>query len=232
MEKQKNNDSQSFYCYENSNVLINKFNIRDSDVLHEVENMIVAFKLTKVIDNETTFKRNLSMEHYMQIHKYLFEDIYDFAGELRKEFTNKKEVIDGEDSIRIYCNPDFIYRNLKEHLATMKLEATKIKNREDVIKFLVTNYFELYYIHPFREGNSRTLREFLRQYVEIMNRQLFKFGNFELDYTNFTKKDNNYLTKALVWNISSDVKKQTISIEIMIELMDKCLIEKDNIKQK
>lgn len=220
-----NESNQSIYCYKNSNVLINKLGIMDLNLLIATENVLVTFRLAQIIDNRTDFRRNLTIDHYTNIHKHLFQDLYDFAGELRKEFTNKRNDSIDEEGTRIYCNPDFIYTCLKEQLGKMKSEAVRIKNREELLNFITKNYFELYYIHPFRDGNSRTLREFLRQYVEIMSKQLFKFGKFELDYSNFEEIDNTELTRALVWNISGDLSKQEKSVDHLKQIFDKCLIE-------
>ena len=164
----------------------------------------------------------------MAIHRYLFDELYPFAGELRKEFTNKKNNAEGldEEGVRIYCNPDFIYDCLKLQLDKMKREALKIYTKDNLIDFLTRNYFELYYIHPFREGNSRTLREFLREYVEIMNKLLFTFGQFELAYTELEKEDAEKITRAVIWNTSENIKKQDQSYSILREVFEKCLIEK------
>ena len=228
MEKEINESNQSIYCYEGTSILINKKNIKNYKELEKIENMLVTYKLSKIIGNETDFKRDLTINHYLAIHKYLFEDLYTFAGELRKEFTNKKNDAEGlsEEGIRIYCNPDFIYDCLKEQLNKMKKEAVKIYTRDNLIDFLTRNYFELYYIHPFREGNSRTLREFLREYVEIMNKLLFTFGEFELTYTELDKEDTEKITRSVIWNTSENTEKQEQSYNMLREVFKKCLIEK------
>lgn len=228
MTKEINENNQSIYCYEGTSVLINNKEIKDPIELEKIENMLTTYKLARLINNETTFRRDLTLEHYLAIHKYLFEELYPFAGEIRKEFTNKKNNAEGldENGIRIYCNPDFIYDCLKEHLAKMKKEAVKIYTKDNIVDFLTRNYFELYYIHPFREGNSRTLREFLREYVEIMNKLLFTFGEFELKYSELTQEDNEKITRSVIWNTSEELEKQQQSYDMLREVFNKCLIQK------
>lgn len=225
---QINENNQSMYCYEGTSVLINKKDIKDHDVLEEVEKLVVTYKLAQIINNESYFKRDLSMNHYLAIHRYLFEDIYPFAGELRKEFTNKKNNAEGldEEGTRIFCNPDFIHVCLQEQLSKMKKEAVKIYSKDNLIDFLTRNYLELYYIHPFREGNSRTLREFLREYVEIMNKLILTFGDFEIKYSELDPEDNIKFIKAVIWNTSKEQEKQEQSYFILREAFSKCLIEK------
>ena len=230
MEKEINKNNQSIYCYEGTSILINKKDIMDKKKLEKLENMVTTYRMSQIINNDTSFKRDLSLEHYLNIHKYLFDDLYYFAGKIREEFINKRNDIEipNEPGIRIYCNPDFIYNCLKEQLILMKKEAVEIKNRDDILNFLTKNYLELYYIHPFREGNSRTLREFLREYVEIMNKLLFKFGDFELKYSTLDTMDNQKLTLSVIWNTSEEKEKQEKSYEILKEVFDKCLINNLN----
>lgn len=223
--KEINQDNQSIYCYPGTSILINKKNIKDKIELYKIENMLVNYKLAELIAGKEPFRRDLTYTHYTELHRYLFNDLYEFAGELRQEFTNKTNDEVGEPGIRIYCNPDFIYERLNEQLIKMKKEAVRIENRVQFISFLANSYMELYYIHPFREGNSRTLREFLREYVELMDKLLIKFGNFKLVYSNLTDDDRKNLIRATIWNISNEKEKQEKSIPLLEMIFSKCLIE-------
>jgi len=225
-EKIITENNQSIYCYPGTSILINKKNIMNKEQLHELENASVIYKLSQLIEGKEPFRKDLTIEHYISLHKYLFGDLYEFGGELRKEFTNKtNDEIDGEEGIRIYCNPDFIYETLNERLITMKKEAIKVKSKEELISFLASNYMELYYIHPFREGNSRTLREFLREYVELMNKFIITFGNYEIKYSTLNDKDREDFIRATIWNTSKDQEKQKNSIKLLENIFNKCLVE-------
>lgn len=220
-----NQDNQSIYCYPETSILINKKDIKDKIKLEKVENMLVNYKLAELISGKEPFKRNLTYEHYIKLHEYLFGDLYPFAGKLREEFTNKSNEEVNEEGIRIYCDPNFIYGLLNEQLGKMKKQAVKVSNRKEFISFLANSYMELYFIHPFREGNSRTLREFLREYVEIMNKLLIKFGNYSLEYSNLNEEDRFNFIRSTVWNISKDKNKQDASIPMLESIFDKCLME-------
>lgn len=218
--------SQSIYCYPGTTVLINNKDIKDKAKLLKLEKMLVVAKLSTLINGEQPFRRDLSINHYIALHKYLFGDLYPFGGELRREFTNKKnDEIEGEEGTRIYCSPPLIYQKLDEQLKKMKSQATKIYTRESFVNFLANSYMELYYIHPFREGNSRTLREFLREYVELMDKLLIKFGNYKLDYSSLQESGYDNFIRAVIWNTSNDKNKQEKSIELLKEVFDQCLIE-------
>ena len=54
--------------------------------------------------------------------------------------------------------------------------------------FLTKFYKDIIYVHPFRDGNSRTTREFLREYVKV------RFG-LELDYSKMDKETFNLALK-------------------------------------
>lgn len=225
-QKEITENNQSIYCYPGTSILKNKKNIMDKEKLLELEKITVIYKLSLLIEGKEPFRRDLTINHYISLHKYLFGDIYEFGGELRKEFTNKtNDEINGEDGIRIYCNPNYIYENLNARLIAMKKDAVKVKSKEDLISFLATNYMELYYIHPFREGNSRTLREFLREYVELMNKFIIKFGNYEIEYSVLNNDDRENFIRATIWNTSKDQQKQRDSIKLLEDIFNKCLVE-------
>ncbi len=73
---------QSLYCYPGSDVLKNKLNIRDSDELKRAEEEITALKQYMLM--ETPIKGHFSKTQLMNIHRFLFEDIYPFAGLIRR----------------------------------------------------------------------------------------------------------------------------------------------------
>ena len=129
--KEINPSNQSIYCYPGTSVLINNRNIMDKKELLQLEKMLVNYNLTELILGKGDFKRDLTYNHYLAIHRYLFESLYPFAGKLREEFTNKtNDEIEGEEGIRIYCNPDFIYDALNERLKLMKKQAVKVKSKD------------------------------------------------------------------------------------------------------
>ena len=119
---------------------------------------------------------NFDIEHLKSIHKFLFEDIYDFAGEFRKVNMGKADRASFTDYRDIEINLNQILNNID----------IKLIDRS-VSKFLYAEALaEMYYllleIHPFREGNGRTVREFLRQYVKDRNKNI-EDVDYELDFT-------------------------------------------------
>lgn len=154
---------KSQYCYENSNVLINKLDLKDSKKLRYYEAKITAAKLLGLRKMGVT--GNFDIEHLKSIHKYLFEDIYPFAGKIRTEDIAK-------DSFR-FAKWEYIEDQLKELLNKLNSENFKNLSKEDFAKKLAYYMAELNVLHPFREGNGRTTREFIRQ-LAYVNRILFR----------------------------------------------------------
>ncbi len=75
-------------CYENSTVLIIKFDIRDGKVLDALEQNITSALIAKAT-LEIPFE-NVDFEFYKALHKYVFGDIYDWAGKTRTVNMSKK----------------------------------------------------------------------------------------------------------------------------------------------
>ena len=73
--------SDKIYCYPNSDVLINKLNIHDTDKLLEVERKLTMLRLMDLLEKPISGKFDL--EHLRNIHKYIFQDIYPWAGKIR-----------------------------------------------------------------------------------------------------------------------------------------------------
>ncbi len=163
--------------YLNNEVLKNKLNITDDLKLQEVERKMVQEKLDYLKDNPNLELFNI--KEYLNLHKYLFEDIYDFAGETRNEVIHK---------LIPFCLPQFIYTELNNVLSSSKLKLDNINTKEDLLLFITKLESDLDLIHPFREGNGRVLREFVRQYIlYICERN--NIEPFYIDYDLINKDD-------------------------------------------
>ena len=68
-------------CYEGTTCLVNKFNIKDQALLSFLEGQITFAKGSQLEQNP--IQGNFDFEHYKAIHKYLFDEIYEWAGTVR-----------------------------------------------------------------------------------------------------------------------------------------------------
>ncbi len=187
-------------------VLKNKLGMKTQEELDTAERMITSFKLSKLYleTGAQTFDR----EHLVSIHKYLFEDIYDFAGKTRTENIAKSFT---------FCLVQFIEPQLKDTLRRAKLQIPRIDSRKKLLDFIVVLYSDLDMIHPFREGNGRTEREFVRQYIDYIC-EVNGIGPYYLDYGLITDREG-YI-KAIE---QADV---LLNYGPLYNLFDKILVEK------
>ena len=201
----------SKYCYDNG-VLINKYDIKNLDLLHIVESDNAAYYQSMVVSGNTDYKFDFNINSYLDLHKKLFSRVYYFAGEIRDEFIYKscEPYLDRKTP---FCLPRFIRENLNNILREMEQRVSIIKGRDDLVKYLAYYYGELNMIHPFREGNGRTLRTYFLLLVEELNKY-FTFGEFELDYSLWNEEDKNSLIK---YSIINSVNGDTAGIEMCFD---------------
>src|SRR5699024_8487428 len=99
---------------------------------------------------------NFDVKHINAIHKYLFEDIYPFAGKLRTENIAK--------GVFRFAEWEYIEPELERLLNELKQENYLDNlSKEKLAERLAYYLSELNVLHPYREGNGRTIREFIRE---------------------------------------------------------------------
>ena len=162
-------ERNSKYCYQNSNTLINKLEIKDQATLQKYEARITAAKLLALRQKGIT--GNFDKNHFVSIHKYIFEDIYPFAGKFRTENIAK--------GYFRFAEWEYIEEELDKLLLKLKNENyLNEKSEEELAKALAYYMSELNVLHPFREGNGRTIREFIRQ-LALKNRYTLNLKKVE-----------------------------------------------------
>lgn len=169
------------YLIDGTNVLKNIPNIQDQDNLTAFERISSANRLAELY--EEPISNDFDINHLCQIHKYLFQDIYDWAGEIRNVHMMKQATV--------FLEPEKIRKYLEAILNETKEDLVNVKNKYDFATVLANLFYCLIFAHPFREGNGRTIREFIRQLVNSMD---LEFGAFDIDYS---KIDQNNLAMGL-----------------------------------
>ncbi len=143
----------SKYCYPGSDVLINIPGLREQKQLDAFERLVTADRLRLL--GLRPVKGNYNLKHLCDIHKFIFKDVYFFAGKLRDEDISK-------GSFR-FAHVKFIVPKANRLLRELRRENYLKGLLFDEFINKITNYFtELNVLHPFREGNGRSLREFIR----------------------------------------------------------------------
>lgn len=145
--------ASSIYCYPDSSVLKNKLDIRDPALLRKVEADLSTARQAEIF--RTPVVGRFTVTHLCNIHRKLLGDVYSFAGHFRRE-----DIAKGPTRF-------VTYSQIKEKLQRLLGQLQQEKWLENVPfeAFVARSAYymaELNYIHPFREGNGRTIREFMR----------------------------------------------------------------------
>lgn len=195
---------KDIYLYENSSILVNRLNIRDSSILADAEADYVSMRLRELA--EIPLKGHYDVSHFLRMHQYIFQDIYEWAGEPRKLNIEKSEDVLGGMSVE-YSDVMDIVKDIRYCLAKGKKYKWATISQEEIVEKFSGILAELWKIHAFREGNTRTTITFMCQYADAniknIDRQLFEensayvrtalvaYNAYFRDGSNFQKK--NYL---------------------------------------
>lgn len=151
------------YVYPNSSVLINKLNIRDEQELIDVEAQLLIAGIIDIhsIIDDLDFTDYTSLQ---TIHRFLFEDLYTWAGEFRTINIYKNERVLNGLSIN-YSDKDQIINDLKSIFNWTSHIQWSHENRQLPSQFakLMT---DIWRIHPYREGNTRAVSIFMKLFAD------------------------------------------------------------------
>ena len=189
------NMNDMMYCYPDSEVLRNKLGINDQKKLQEVERKLTAIRINDLI-HKPIFGR-FDLKHLCDIHFYIFQDLYIWAGELRKVEIAKENM---------FCKVMFLERQASEIFhAIRKDNYLEGMNYPAFVKRLAYHFSEINALHPFREGNGRTQREFIRE--------LALYNHYAVDFSNLDAYEM----------LSASTDSFLCRYEKMEALFDKCL---------
>ncbi|WP_110925935.1 Fic/DOC family protein [Bacillus massiliglaciei] len=206
MNKYKN---QSKYCYPGTDILINKFDEQDPEKLKKLEVIFTTRRIYQL------YKKPISgafgLKHLQKIHKFIFKDVYPFAGEIRDEGIAK-------GSTR-FATPMYIHNNGLEISKQLKDEKyLRGLDKEKFIQRLSYYMSEVNFLHPFPEGNGRTQREYFRL-LGLKN-------GFNIDWS---KIDEETMIKASIRSVlNSDSFEEIFNQAIVNEVPDMNLINQFN----
>lgn len=159
-----------------SEVLRNKVGATTVEDLRGAENDLLEFRLAELRTRPTLIPRTHDLAHLRRLHHQLFQDVYEWAGELRTVGLAKG---DGEDTS--FMPPLGIERPIA-HVASRIADSHLLRDvpREDLVDEVTYLYDYLNFAHPFREGNGRVEREFFGQLLAESGRGL-AWARIEMD---------------------------------------------------
>jgi cell filamentation protein len=150
-------DADDVYCIPGTAVLKNKAGITDQDQLDEYEGDFTAIRLLELTQNPV--EGSFDLAHLCKIHQYLFQDVYDWAGEVRTV-----DIIRGDSR---FCNVRHIQSYSNTVFSALAAEKYLVNLEPKVFTHPLAHYLsEINAIHPFREGNGRVQQLFISQLAE------------------------------------------------------------------
>ena len=140
-----NIDPISANCYPGTTLLINKFDIQDEEKLNEIESVLSSARYAEWLSapQSTVFDFN----HYKAIHRFLFSDLYDWAGEVRTVNISKKGT-QFTPAENIERQAELIFKRLK------KFNYFKDLPHSEFVEEIVDFYCITNALHPFREKHG------------------------------------------------------------------------------
>ena len=159
------------YLDQEAGCLRNLLNIKDRDQLAQIESNLSTIR---IVELDRSIIGNFDLEHLQAIHRYIFQDLYDWAGEIRHYGLSKGSTTFMPPSI-IHQGGAHLFQQLAREQHLKGLEAERFSDR--------AGYYlgEINHLHPFREGNGRTQRTFLNQ--------LAHQNNYHIAWDKMTQKE-------------------------------------------
>ena len=189
------------YCYPGTDVYQNKEDIRDSEDLE-------AFERHQGLSRLESLPHDIPMtpDGYQEIHRYLLQDVYDWAGQIRDIDISRTGP---------FCRHEYIEVEMDKRFAAL--------SAENDLRGLDTSTFaeraaehigELNAIHPFVDGNGRTLRAFL----EILGEQ----AGHEVDLVRIDPDR---------WNHASAVSFHSADNSLLSEIISEAIVDRQQSKE-
>ena len=199
------------YVSPNTEVLKNKFGIRDSERLLEIEKTITLGAWQDIREGKIKIKKTFDYKHLKSLHKELFKDLYDWAG--------KERTVDISKPGTLFCRAIFIEEEAKRIFNNLKKDnfLKDIKDKSKFSEKLGQLFLDINMLHPFREGNGRSQRLFIGD--------LAKENGYYLEWANISKeemiqisKNDNVKEVAKIFKenlkeVNQDLKTQNQSVQ-------------------
>ncbi|MBB6156831.1 MULTISPECIES: putative adenosine monophosphate-protein transferase Fic [Pseudomonas] len=185
---------QDPYCYPGSDVLRNLLNIRCEEELQKAERELSEIAISRFRLLPPPYDLTL----FQHIHRTLFCDVYDWAGQPRTVNIQKGDTF--------FCTAERILPEAEKIFRAMERNAWFVGlNKEELVVAIAETYGDLNVIHPFREGNGRAQR--------ILFEQIIINAGFTVDW---------WLIKEDAW-ISANVDAVACDYRGLEDIFENCI---------
>lgn len=171
----------------------NKLGITDRDEWEKTERDLAEQRIVQLLNNPKLVKQSFDGVHLSELHRYIFQDCYDWAGSFRDNgnqislfSSTETRQYDGIEYTAIYTPDSMISARMEEVNKVIRDKCSGRNARIDLVLSILSAVSDrIIEIHPFRRGNNRVRRVFLAHVAERIG--------FKLD---FTLIDTDELNKA------------------------------------
>ena len=190
---------------------------KQKDINHnKLECDFVSMRIVELLEQDNF---ELSVDYLKYIHKHLFQDVYEFAGEFRKIDFSKHEKILNNDSVA-YGDCKTLIEALEYDISLEKEKNYKDINIVEVIKNITDFTSSIWQVHPFREGNTRTTAVFIYKYLNSLG-----FNQNISIYKNKSSYFRNSLVRSNYFNNYLNIKEDK---SYLIKFYENLLLGKNN----
>lgn len=165
---------------------------------------IVAGRIASLLA-EKTF--SFTPAFWMSVHRYLFKDVFMHAGKIRTYNIYKNELVLNGKSV-FYASYDSIPMTMEYDFKTEAAFSYKNLSKDDISRHLAQFTCDIWQIHPFGEGNTRSTAVFLIKYLSLLG--------YSINQECFAKKSwyfRNALVRANYNDFQNDIYATTIYLE-------------------
>lgn len=192
-------------------------NISETKTQNEMECDLVSLRIAMLLEDKSFGFNPITLNN---IHKYLFDGIYKFAGIYRKYNITKKEPILNDDTIT-YVD----FNNIKDYLTyDFKQEENfdySTLDQDKLLHHIASFTSKIWQIHPFGEGNTRITAVFIEKYLNNLG---FNVNN------DMFKKYSKFFRNALVRSNYTNIPKSIYPTdEYLIMFFENLLYGKNNV---
>lgn len=165
---------------------------------------IVAGRIASLLA-EKTF--SFTPAFWMSVHRYLFKDVFMHAGKIRTYNIYKNEWVLNGKSV-FYASYDSIPMTMEYDFKTEAAFSYKNLSKDDISRHLAQFTCDIWQIHPFCEGNTRSTAVFIIKYLNSLG---YSIGNEAF------AKDSWYFRNALVRANYNDLQNGVHATTVYLE---------------
>lgn len=169
---------------------------------------IVSARITELL-GEKTFQ--FSPVEFQNIHRRLFEGVFDYAGQIRTYNITKKEWVLNGDTV-IYASWDSIRDTIEYDFQTEKKFSYEGLSLAEAIRHLAKFTSDIWQIHPFCEGNTRATAVFIIKYLKTFGLHVDNEA-----FKNHSWYFRNALVRANYHNLRNNIHATTKFLELFFD---------------